>query len=125
MARLSQTQLEKRNRILGFETKKDTFGVRFTLEQLLALQKAKLLDMEQTQNDSPSVETFVNFMVAHPGVKGHGYVIGVDRDDCRVSLEGLEFTGKVTIPLIRDFVKLCHGADELTVDEYSIRSWWD
>lgn len=125
MAALSTTQLAKRNRILGFETRLDTFGVTFTLAQLQALRRAKLLDMNQTQNDSPTVADLVQFMEEHPGVVGHGYVIGVDRPDCRVSLEGLEFKGTVTIPLISDFIKLCQGADELDVTEFSLRSWWD
>lgn len=123
--KLTAAQLATRNRILGFETKVDTFGVTFTLEQLQALDKAKLLDMEQTQNDSPTIRELVTFMQAHPGVNGFGYVIGVDRHDCRVSLEGLEYKGEVTVPLVADFVTLCRHADELSVTTEWLRAWWD
>jgi hypothetical protein len=89
------------------------------------LKDEGFLDLDQTQNDSPTVAEFIEFLEKHPGAFAHGYTIGSDRDDARVSLEGLAcHANKVTPTMLKDFITLCRHADEFSIED-GLRSWWD
>jgi hypothetical protein len=96
-----------------------------TLEQLDKLIDNRFIDLSDRQNDSPTAQEFYEFIKDHPEVKAHGYVISKDRNDYRVSIEGLEFDGVVSKTTMSDFVKLCRHADEFTCEQNKLRSWWD
>lgn len=116
---------KRRDAILGLDTTRDTFSLTFTLAVLDALKKANLLDLEQTQNDSPSVRAILEFMRNNPRFVATGYVIGSHREDCRVSIEGLEYRGPVTVELCARLVEFARHADELTIEAGYLRAWWD
>jgi hypothetical protein len=67
-------------------------------------------------------------MQNYPEVRAHGYVVSPDRDDYRVTIEGLECPEfKLTedsFGLYINFVKLCRHADELEINS-ELYSWWD
>jgi len=115
-----------RSNVLGVDTSGDYTTIdRFTLDQLRTLLKAGLLDPEEQQNEAPTIRELMEFMEKWPGVYAHGYTIGGERDDARVSLEGLACAEvDVTQDLLRAFVMLCRGADELDI-EGDLRAWWD
>lgn len=95
------------------------------LEQLELLIKNKFIDLEECQNCSPSVADFRDFMKQYPEVMAHGYAVSHNRDDYRVSLEGLWFRGNVSKKMLLDFVHLCRHADEFVTGDDELYAWWD
>lgn len=95
------------------------------VKALKTLMKKRLLEPENTQNDSPTNEQFIKFMEKHPEVTAHGYMVGSRRSDARISIEGLSYKGKVSDKLALAFTKFCRQADELEVEKNYLYSWWD
>ncbi len=87
------------------------------------------VNLKETQNNSPSIKEFVEFMEKYPRVQAHGYVTSINREDYRVSIEGLMWEPikgePADLKLQRDFLLLCRKADELEVTDFKMRSWWD
>ena len=98
---------------------------------LLTIDKAKqlindgFLDPEDVQNYNPTAKEFVDFCSQYPQVKMHGYVVSSQRDDCRVTIEGLECQNDITEQLIIDFSNKFNDADNFSVDENNLFCWWD
>ena len=92
-----------------------------TLATLDTLISEGFADPRDTQNSSPSIKQFRDYMAEHPNVTAHGYLVSNDRDDRRVSIEGLSLAYDATPEEQLDFMEWNHGADEL--DRF--RSWWD
>ena len=92
---------------------------------LTTMLDMKFADPDECQNCSPSIRDFHNFMIIHPNVTAHGYVVCSERPDYRLTIEGLFCEGELTDKLIADFIKFCNGCDELTVNDNTLRSWWD
>lgn len=95
------------------------------LEALKQLIDENFADPTERQNDSPSIQEFYDFMEKHPGCGCHGYFVDIERSDYRVSLEGIIFGGKVTIPLLLDFASQFRSASEFEVDVHYLYCWWD
>ena len=117
-----------RNKII-FNEETDVDCMRFTslpLDKLELLVEKNFIDLEDCQNSSPSVREFLDFMRKYPGVCAHGYTISHKRSDYRVSLEGLIYDGIVSDnQMLKDFVNLCHKADDFSVGDHILYSWWD
>jgi len=95
-----------------------------TLETLEKLVNENFMDVEERQNSSPSVKEFMEFMKDHPDkFTAHGYAISHKRQDYRVSIEGIQQTGKMTYKEMADFAEFAHGADEFKVKIGYC--WWD
>lgn len=94
------------------------------LDQLNQLIDQDFIDMEECQNLSPTTEDFFEFMKKYPGTTAHGHAVSHTRDDYRVTLEGLSYSGKVTTEMLKDFIHLCRLADEFDIDD-KLYSWWD
>jgi len=95
-----------------------------TLNKLRELIDNRFVDLDERQNNSPTIAEFYEFMKDHLEVKAHGYVVDASRDDYRVSIEGLEFNGPVVMSTMLDFVKLCRYADEFVCEQNKLYSWW-
>ena len=97
------------------------------LDELEQLVKEGFADPEETQNDAPSVGEFLDFMREYDVALAHGYVVSNDREDVRVSIEGLEIDRQdVTYEIFRAFVRLCRFADEFDDDDdVGLYAWWD
>jgi len=89
------------------------------------------LDPEKTQNESPTVREFIDFAKDHldADFRFHGYVVGPERKDCRVSIEGIESTydgfNKETL---LDFVKMFlveYPANDMNVEYDRLYCWYD
>jgi len=81
-------------------------------------------DPEMEQNGSPTTKEFYNFMLKHPDIKAHGYAVSPDRDDYRMTIEGLSGEHTEDMETINDFVNLCRWADECSIED-RLYSWWD
>ena len=107
---------------LGFDETKDFDSL--SLEQFRELVANDFIDLEDCQNDSPSAGQFLAFMEKYPAVVAHGYAVGHDRVDYRVTLEGLSFNGPVSEELSTDFSSLCRDADEFVNESNKLHAWW-
>lgn len=81
-------------------------------------------DLEDNTNGSTTLGEYLDFMKEHPRFKAHGYIVSNDREDRRVTVEGLE-AGKVTIKEVEDFIQLDRYADEFEATQDYCWSWWD
>lgn len=97
-----------------------------TIETLEELIKNNFVNLDDKQNEAPTIQEFYEFMKKYPCVKAHGYAVDRGRSDYRVSIEGLDHAGNdISKELQLDFIKLCRKADELTCTEKRLYSWWD
>ncbi len=96
-----------------------------TIDQLEKLLTDKFIDPNDYQNESPTTRTFYEFMARFPNVSAHGYAVSPERDDYRVTIEGLYVKeSDVTSELKKQFSELCQEADEY-YDQGELYSWWD
>jgi hypothetical protein len=76
----------------------------------------------------PSIEEFVDFMEKYPEVPltAHGYVVSKEREDYRVSIEGLHAKSE-NIPeeVQKEFALAFRKADELKVSSSELYCWYD
>ncbi len=122
----SNTDFKRRSKIMGHDTSgayHSFEGMKVdTLRNLIVEQFA---DPEDQQNDAPNIAKIYKFLEAHPDFTAHGYTIGGDRSDHRVSIEGIAFRGRYGNTVVEDFVCFAQHADELTVEDRYLRCWWD
>jgi hypothetical protein len=122
---------KERQRIIGFHQcrDKDTYDcMRFselTVEDLEELVEKKFADPEMNQNDSPTIGEFLEFVKENPGFTLHGYIITPNRNDYRVSIEGLQFLGEASKATILAFTNFVQGADEIEANDQVLYAWWD
>jgi hypothetical protein len=110
----------------GFDTGGDIFffqGVR--AEAVAQLLAEGYLDPDERQNDSPSASEFFAFMQRHPEVLAHGYATSIEREDYRVTIEGVSYRGPVSEQLRREVVQLFGSADECRVEPNGMYVWYD
>jgi hypothetical protein len=96
-----------------------------SVDTLKILLDEKFANPADVQNSAPTIQEFYDFMVKHPEYKAHGYVIGLERSDYRVSVEGLSGVPK-NIESRLDFFRKFRHADDL--NEYrdgSVSCWYD
>jgi len=90
------------------------------------LIKKGYLKKSETQNESPTSEQFLRFMKRwrQYNILAHGYEVSKERDDCRITIEGLEFRHRIDEDdehFYDEWHNFNHGADELNANY----SWWD
>ena len=77
----------------GYQPREYGGGIRrFTAADACTIAKLiafGFLDPEDCQNDSPTAAEFLEFMHEHQGFLAHGYAVSPDRDDYRVTIEGI------------------------------------
>lgn len=94
------------------------------VKQLVA---EELLSLEDRHNDSPSVGEMLAFC---SGLDEdiwffHGFTVGPERIDCRVTLEGFESFTAPTPERIEEFLRFnCHGETEVSEDG-ACWCWYD
>ena len=95
-----------------------------SLEKLESLVNSGFADPDETQNYSPSIREFIEFMVENDGYLVDGYVVSGDRDDYRVSVDAIH-RGDMDIETkeeLANFVDFARHADEFNPNGYA---WWD
>jgi len=100
-----------------------------TVDQLQELLDRGFADPAERQNCSPTIGEIFQFGQAQKS-KGfdwtfQGYVISPDREDYRVSVDGIEWRGDACYQIIADFEAIAQDADELDIDPNFLRAWWD
>lgn len=95
-----------------------------TYKTLKTLVDKGYADPEDNQNGSTTIGEYLEFMKEHPRFKAHGYVVSNDRNDRRITVEGLE-ADNVTIKEMVEFTELERHADEVEATQNYCRSWWD
>ena len=126
--------------IFGKDYKPENYGSHGSLTQRFkgmpirtaeALIANDFLDQEETQNDSPTVREFIDFAKDHldADFTFHGYVVGPEREDCRVSFEGIESNSdEISKETLLDFVKMFlveYPADDTDVGYDRLYCWYD
>jgi len=120
-----EMKFARRSEILGIDTKGNFTQVEFNLAQALELVANGFLKVEDRQNEAPSAAEFIAWMQNHPTAIAHGYAIGGDHHDARVSIEGIKVKAKDVTPLIlKDFVNDFRFAEDFTIDD-DLWCWWD
>jgi hypothetical protein len=77
-------------------------------------------------NDCPGVDAaFLPFMRRNPEFAAHGYAVDWDRDDVRISIEGVQKLAPLSKTELIDFINTFNGADEVQVTEQSAYCWYD
>ena len=108
-------------------------------ETVAELVKKGYANPDETQNDSPSIQEFLDFCEQHPemGLTLGGYVVSNDRSDCRVTIDGIAgelptgASGSTAnaIDGIVSFYERFRYADELEVDQgtcaVALSAWYD
>ena len=86
-------------------------------------------NMLENQNDSPSVEEFLQLADDYPAIVYHGYIIKKPRTDFRVAIEGF-IISSLTAEQALDIMHEYAYADECDYQKekngtFTIRTWWD
>jgi hypothetical protein len=85
----------------------------------------RFADPAERQNDAPSIDKMLAFLIDNPKFSAIGYVVHKSRSDYRLSVEGVECNGPLTVAEERRFVEFAHRADEFDTSETHYRAWWD
>ena len=124
----TEEQDKERCKLVGVNDKNFYGGcarfVGMTYKTLQKLVDKGYADPEDNTNGSTTLGKYLEFMKEHPRFKAHGYVISNDRDDRRITVEGLE-AKRVTIKEMVAFTDLDRMADEFEATQLYCRSWWD
>lgn len=92
--------------------------------KLGALIKLGFADPEECQNDSPTIGDILKFLKANPSCTAHGYAVSPERDDYRISVEGVEgHTGDEQ--QISAFTKMFRDADDFRAQFGYQYAWYD
>lgn len=101
-----------------------------TTDALAELLKHNFIELTEAQNDSPTVEEFSELMQRWPELTAHGYAVTNERDDYRVTIEGLECMNPITCSAhlfkmeMQGLIAMRRPDEhELTKDYF--RVWWD
>jgi len=92
--------------------------------KLEALIELGFADPEDNQNDSPTIGEILKFLKANPSFTAHGYAVTPERDDYRISIEGVEgHTGDEQ--QISEFIKMFGDANEFSAKRGKQYAWYD
>ena len=117
----------------GYRTSENPDGIDYHIAD--ALVDYGFLDPDDKQNEAPTAGEFIEFCKNHPNIDCRllGYAVSPQRNDCRVSIEGLKCKTDDS-QFFDDFVRMFSDADEYEVDEYDpwdhpgeyyFRCWYD
>lgn len=96
-----------------------------TGEKCKELMDENFADPEDRQNEAPSFKEFTEFCLKYPKVTAYGYVVNPNREDYRVTIEGLDYKGKTSKQMIIDFTSLCEDADDFVANNDELFCWYD
>lgn len=123
--------IETRDKLIWgrYRPRKYAFGGTISFQGMNVKTLRKLInqnfaDPEEKQNFAPSIGEIYDFMCTYPAYTCHGYAVSADRDDYRVSIEGVEKGDKTySVEEFQDYMKLFSNADELNFN--TMYCWFD
>ncbi len=94
---------------------------------LIALGAA---DPDCQQNEAPTFQEITDFLLRNPAFRAHGYVVGPEREDERIMLEGVQAEPTAPHEQQLEFIKMFRLADEFTMGagiggSAGFRAWYD
>ena len=96
---------------------------------LRTLLEEGFADGAERQNAAPPIAELLGYMESHPEVSAIGYAVDPERDDYRVSIEGLVLAFPYSDEQEESFREFCDSADELFLTDsvvgHGLRAWWD
>lgn len=129
---LNKANVNQRDRILfgeDYDPRKYFGGIRrfsdLDYKRLKELFRLDVIDPEDRQNYAPNIATFMEFLHDHAGFTAEGYAVSPERNDYRVSLEGVNLDRDYTLKELRDFVMMFRSADEFSIDRGGLHCWYD
>lgn len=120
----------RRAAIIGIEDKIGAGGTQsyegLTPAKLQQLVDEGFAELDERQNDAPSIGEFLEFVTDCPNIEitFHGYVVSADRADYRVSVEGFDAKAKTKDELVA-LTQFGRHADEFDIDDNGVYAWWD
>jgi hypothetical protein len=96
-------------------------------EEARTLMDAGEIYPEGRQNYSPTMKEFVEFMesVDDHDIRAIGYMVSPNRDDERITIEGLMVDETISRDLLFRFIEKFRDADEFTAMDDYLRCWYD
>ena len=94
-------------------------------EDYVDLLRVGAIDPYDRQNDAPCADEIMKFVWAHPNFYAFGYAVSPQRDDYRVSIEGVACTEEYSLQDVWDFFEVFPYPDELTIQKGLLRCWYD
>ena len=77
-------------------------------------------------NSCPGVQDlFLPFLQRHPDFTAHGYAVSKERQDSRITIEGIECAAPMTIETVIDFANSFRRADDFSLSSSNARCWYD
>jgi hypothetical protein len=127
-----EVSCKERDIIIWGETKdwSHSSGGTFSFKELTAVKCRELLnkgfaDPEDCQDSAPSFKEITEFLERNPNFTGHGYAVSPDRNDYRVTLEGVESRGPISNKERNDFVYWFRQADDFSLSDDGAFAWFD
>ncbi len=117
----------------GYDQSKYCGGVRrfeCNVDLMNQLIKEGFADPDECQNDSPFIKDFMDTVDGDESVRFECYAVDVNRDDCRVTIEGIRaYIPDTDYDRINLYVEQFRYADEFTFEHqgdcFYLRAWWD
>ena len=120
---------KRRHEIVGLDFSDEKYDLKridnITADKLQILIDEKFADPTDCQNSAPSIADILEFLKANKGFSAHGYIITPKRNDYRVSLEGVDKRGDISVEDRQAFTDMFRMADEFTCDSNSCHCWYD
>ena len=112
-----------------YEPEKYTGGIRrfenLSIDKLKKLEELNFIELNEKQNDSPTVKEFIEFMEKYQDYLAMGYVVSIKRSDYRVSLDGIEKCSEALSDKEKaEFTELFSSADEFE-NSAEMYAWFD
>ncbi len=82
------------------------------------------LNLNENQNESPTVGEIIEFLRSNPSFSAIGYVVNPEREDTRISFEGVIAIKEPTPEEYKAYVDMFRTADEFD-NEMPFRAWYD
>lgn len=95
-----------------------------SVELMRQLLDLGYMDPEETQNDSPTAQEFVEYAEKWGGYVFDGYVVSINRQDYRVDITAISKGDYAEREEVTEFIKLFRFADEFDVDG-GLYAWFD
>lgn len=96
------------------------------ISQLFDLFCNHFITWDERHNAAPDLREIVGYIAEHPGYGMSGYAVAAQRDDYRVSIDGLEKEGvAITKQEQEDFKKLFGAADDFEASSRRLYAWYD
>ena len=105
------------------------FGGIIRFDGLTAAAAQSLLDSgaansDDAQNEAPEFAKMVAFLHANPSFTAHGYIVTPERDDERITIEGVY--AKTAKPQeVKNYRSMFRSADEFDCTKGNYRAWYD